>query len=231
MRSLKKLALFVLLAPLIANLAACNYLKKKIDQNIQQKETISLDLVPDWTPLYAISYDNVPLNAFCSSKLMSIDSFVSASSYASVWNSVKNNLYAVNILDLIYATEGNQSENGGSLDLYMVGSLPSGLQVPQGVANELHIDTSAWEIVRASELNSADKVASLPIPSGRENVAEWGDANYVGNGQSELESQFMDYNANFAFCVVLNITPHAFTTTPDLKFELHTDVQLVFVPL
>jgi hypothetical protein len=227
MRKSVRLLALAATAVFLCSLASCNYLKK----HLEKSETISIDLTQSWTPLYAVEIGGTPYTALCSANPMTVDDLVSGSSYASLWSAVKNNLTAVTVLDIVYATEANQSA-GGSVDLYLVGQIPAALPLPGGLSlSQLGIDASQWEIVNADNLSQGDMVASLPIPAAGSNVPEWTDGNFTTNGQSTLDAQFLDYTGSFGFCVHLNMPTHGLTSaTPDVKFQASTDVKLTFTP-
>lgn len=216
---------------LFLSLAACDTIKDEINDKTKKTESFTLDITEDWTPLFALAYQDYSLTAVCYAEALSINDLMSVTDYADMWETVKGNISEINVKNIQSKIRDNISQ-GGTLDLFMVETLPPAMGLPGGVnLDDLGIDSLMWRIVEPDSLANSDLVASVDIPAGT-NVSDWANADFSPKGQEKLGEQMLDFDAPFAFCLRLNVPTHGIESLdPDLEIKLRTSFDIVFTPL
>jgi len=204
----------------------CEVLKDKV----KKTETIELEIA-DKAPLYAIEYNGLSVQALCAAKLMTVDELVGATDYADLWESAKGNLNEIKFRAVSYEIIENIS-TGGNLYLYLINYEPDPIIDPS-VLDQLNIDSTEWIAVNPDDLDAEDRVVRVAIPAGQ-NITTWADGEFINDGADRLETQFLHFNSEFAFCIGLDMETHApdlDNLKPDLKISLKAVADLIFTIL
>ncbi|MDP8224846.1 MAG: hypothetical protein P9L99_15915 [Candidatus Lernaella stagnicola] len=218
------------LAALSLIFAACEKLEDEINDAVGQTESFDLDITDEPVPMYAIEQAGYKLTAVCYSETVTINTLMSATDYADLWNSAKSHIDDIEIKDMTYKIGKNRVAEGGNLDIFLLSSVPSPLVPPDGV--DIDLSSLDFVLVDPTKLPNDKRIARIEIPAGT-NVNSWTDATFLSGGESELEDQLLDFTSPFAFCLRLAVPTHGveLDMEPDLEIELATSFDVTLTPL
>jgi len=229
------LTLAILLMFIAVGLMACEDLKEEINENTKQTQNFAFELTDGWVPLMSVEAADVVVNTVCGFDPISINTIISATEYADMWEDVKGHIDEVKIKQLGYRLSENTATEAGSVKLYVIsGEKPAAKAVPQEVIEELLDDPHLLYIADQNHLNETDLIASIPINPGQD-IDDWTDVDWATGGESSLEEMLIDFEQEFTFCLMMDSTPVQVGNISDLNppvyMKLQSDVDIVFVPL
>ncbi|HPM77456.1 MAG TPA: hypothetical protein PK961_10220 [bacterium] len=229
------LTLAILLMFIAVGLMACEDLKEEINENTKQTQNFAFELTDGWVPLMSVEAADVVVNTVCGFDPVSINTIISATDYADMWEDVKGHIDEVKIKQLGYRLSENTATEAGAVKLYVIsGEKPAAKAVPQEVIEELLDDPQLLYIADQNDLNESDLIASIPINPGQD-IDDWTDVDWATGGESSLEEMLIDFEQEFTFCLMMDSTPVQVGSISDLNptvyMKLQSDVDIVFVPL